>query len=265
MSSTIASSGEYGSFSIERGHWDGMLQILRFNWTFYFVAVVVCLSASLILILVPLSSVARLVLCTGVSCAVWWGLGSLLASHFIYDRSIYPLDWLAKSLRRTPVRWVNIHAGFDETTAPLAGIFGAHGMTSLDIFDPQVMTEASIRRARNPGSAATVTRRADFRCLPLENSSCDAVFLLFAAHEIRHRDKRRLFTGELARILKPAGEIILVEHLRDAANFMAFGPGCLHFLPRSQWLAFAEEAELELTLEKRVNPFVRLFVLRKPT
>ena len=51
---------------------------------------------------------------------------------------------------------------------------------------------------------------------------------------------------------------MIVEHLRNAANFAAFGPGFLHFLPESVW---TEETKPYLTLQRKLplTAFLRAF------
>lgn len=55
----------------ERGQWDGVLAIARFNWPWYLAAVA----------------------------SVWFLAGSLAASHWIYDRSdLYRFHWLERAI-----------------------------------------------------------------------------------------------------------------------------------------------------------------------
>jgi hypothetical protein len=55
----------------------------------------------------------------------------------------------------------------------------------------------------------------------------------------------------------------VVEHLRDWANFLAFGPGFLHFLAEQAWQQAAAAGGLRIEKRLRVTPFVNVFVLRK--
>lgn len=75
--------------------------------------------------------------------------------------------------------------------------------------------------------------------------------------------ERTLLLREVHRVLKKDGLIFLVEHLRDLPNFVAFGPGFLHFHALGSWLHSIGDAGCKVIEERKVTPFVRCFTLRK--
>jgi hypothetical protein len=117
----------------------------------------------------------------------------------------------------------------------------------------------SLRRARAASRSRGVS--ASPRHLPLAASAIDAGIVAFAAHEIRSSQARAAFFGELRRVLAPTGQAVVVEHLRDGWNFLAYGPGALHFLPRSAWLRAFAAGGLRIRAEMPCTPFVRVFIL----
>lgn len=245
-----------------RGRYDGMLQILRYNLPQYLAALAVCLAVALALALLPLPRPLSVLAALGMAAALFWSLASLLASHWIYDRSaLSAWSWLPGLLPGSPQRWASLHAGLDETFGALERIF-PEGGTALDLYDRKEMTEPSIERARRLGLAPAAP--ADFRALPFPDGSLDAVFLIFAAHELRRPESRLRLFQEIARSVTSGGRVVLVEHLRDLRNFLAFGPGFVHFLARREWLRLARESGLAVRHESRITPFVAVLVLEKP-
>lgn len=192
-------------------------------------------------------------------------LGSATAaSWYVYDRSeLYTYDWLADLLPATPTTYAVVSTGLDEVSAPLAERWPAARPTAVDLYDPALTDEGSIRRARRrvPPPAHAVPGRPD--TLPLPSGGTDAVLLVFAAHELRRaRDRERLFT-ECARLLRPGGTLLLAEHLRDLPNKAVFGPGAWHFLPHAEWLRLAAHAGLRPTAERRTAHLVTAFTFTK--
>jgi SAM-dependent methyltransferase len=237
----------------------GVLQILRFNWPWY--AASGCVAFLLFVAASFAAGPLRWCLVAGAAMTISWSVISLLASHWVYDRSrLTKWTWITDEIL-APERGVNIHAGFDETTTALRQLFPNCQMETWDCFRPDIMTEKSIARARRESHVEAAP--VDFENLPAASASLDCAFLIFAAHEIRTERGRDAFFGELHRILKPGGCVLLVEHLRDVANFVAYGPGCWHFLLGKEWLRLAAGSKLSVAKHFRITPLVNVYLLRK--
>ena len=74
------------------------------------------------------------------------------------------------------------------------------------------------------------TRSINTSNIPLPEDSADKIFVTLSAHEIATDDERIAFFTALKRSLKPAGQIVVTEHLRDLPNFLAYTIGFFHFL-----------------------------------
>lgn len=248
-----------------RGKYQGVRQIVRYNWPFYAVAGVALLAGTPLIFLFFSSLIWRAVLLCAIALAGFWLCSSLLVSHYVYDRApLYKWQWLARLLPARPTAWLNVHAGLDETTAALRRMFPATHSLTLDVYDPRQMSEPSIARARDGAAyAANTTVRASSSALPLAGGAFDCAFVVFAAHELRAAEARAKFFGELRRVLHAGGRVVIVEHLRDWANFAAYGPGFWHFLPADAWRGVAAQTGFVIERELKITPFVSVFLLRK--
>jgi SAM-dependent methyltransferase len=262
----------------------GVRQIVRFNWPLYAIAAATLAGAPPVIRHLPFSSAARHALYAATGLAGLWVVTSLVASWIVYDRSpLMRWDWLPRALGFQPNAWINIHAGLDESTPALGAILGAARGRVFDMFDPREMTEPSITRARlrrgKPAVSLRELRRGkpeapgnallpepvDFHRLPLATGTIEAALLLLSAHELRSDEARRALFTELRRVLGPGGRVVVAEHLRDAANFLAFGPGVLHFHSRRTWTRCFARTRFDIHAEFPITPFVRVFVLRRLT
>ncbi len=130
-----------------RKPFQGITNIIRFNWHFY------ALSLSLILLSIFMSNYAtgQLTNCLYIICFLITlpVLISLLVSFYVYDLSgLYNFNWInqLKSDERSMI--ININAGFDETSNLLKDKFISSELKVLDFYDPSKHTEVSIKRAR---------------------------------------------------------------------------------------------------------------------
>ncbi len=242
----------------------GLRQIVRFNWPFYVVGTTVVIATGLVIAQLPVATGIRSLLYSATGLAAFWLVGSLAASWVVYDRSrLTKWDWIRDAVGFPPRAWLTIHAGLDESTPIVRGLLAPSQGRVFDIFDPVEMTEPSIARARRLCRFPTDTEAVDFRCLPAPVASVDAALLLLSAHELRTDEARGALFAELHRVLKPGGRVIVAEHLRDCANFAAFGPGFLHFISRRTWTRSFARARFVIHREFSITPFVHVFVLRR--
>jgi len=248
--------------TVARSPFQGVLQILQFNWRSYLATAA---AVAVALLALPfLSHLWRVALLLGVAPPLFWLVSSLFVSHYVYDRfPLYDLNWIAGALSRMPNRWLNIHCGFDETSSSLAVIFPGAAFDVVDIFDSRVMTEASIRQARRTERGAIAAKPARFDDLPFGSGTFDAAFCIFAADELRRDRQRTTLFLEIARVLTPGGEFVLMEHSRDPWNLLAFGPGALHFFSQRAWRATALNAGFGVRTELSMTLFVHVYVLRR--
>ena len=243
----------------ERGKWNGMLTIARFNWPFYAAAVGGLLMAVLAFEHFPL------VASGGIGGCMYFLIGSLGVSHWVYDVSdLYRWTWLDRALKDARFREIVFcHSGFDETSAMLKQKFQQASWRVIDHYDPMTMTEASVRRARKLFPPAAGTLPARFDDWPLGDSSVDVVFGILAIHELRGDAERVGWFTEARRCLADKGRVVMVEHLRDLANFVAFGPGFFHFHSMAAWQKSWEAGGLMRVDDFRITPFVRVIILEK--
>jgi SAM-dependent methyltransferase len=245
-----------------RGPFQGVGNIVRFNWHLYmlalaFIGSLLFISAWLPTPLRPFSYLVS----AGIALSTLVSLG---VSYYVYDWSpLYRLNWLTDLALSPTSKLVNLHAGFDESSALLAAQLPGATLTVLDYYDPLKHTEVSIKRARKAYPPYPATQAVRTTALPLESGSIDAAFVIFAAHEIRDSTERQTFFTELRRLLKANGQLVVIEHLRDWPNFFAYNLGFLHFYAKPVWLQVFAQCHLSVEQEIKSTPFVSVFILQK--
>lgn len=193
---------------------------------------------------------------------LWLNIISLSVSFYVYDLStLYDFNWL--DAQKAGDRIINISAGFDETSVILRKKFLAVEIIVLDFYDPLTHTEVSIKRARKAYPAFPGTQSVESINLQMKENFADKIFVILSAHEIRNKDERIKFFKELKRLIKPTGQIFIVEHLRDTANFLAYNIGFFHFYSKSNWCEVFQTAELKIQKEIKITPFISTFILEK--
>jgi hypothetical protein len=191
-----------------RKPFQGVWNIIRFNWHFYvlafgFVLVILFFRGSFSAANLIVTNILLFIIIIST-------LISLLVSTYIYDFSnLYTLSWLDKLQHNEHEKIVNINAGFDETSYLLKDKFKNCELTVLDFYDPTKHTEVSIKRARKVYPPFPNTQQVTTTDLPLQDNSADKIFTILSAHEIRNEEERKSFFQELRRALSPTGQIIV--------------------------------------------------------
>ncbi|OQP54438.1 class I SAM-dependent methyltransferase [Niastella populi] len=243
---------------IKRRPFQGVLNILSFNRHFYVggLAVMAVLFASRLYVNWPPMTFELVVI------AFLYGLTMpLIVSAWVYDFSgYYNFHWLTPLIHNDSVaQIVNINAGFDETSFIIKHRFPSASLQVFDFYNADRHTEPAIKRARKVSLVYPNTKQITSGVIPVADKSIDIVFLLSAVHEIRSNDEKVQFLKECYRICKPNGKVIMVEHLRDVPNFLAFSIGFTHFFSRATWKAAFEQAGFSTFRETKFTPFMSVF------
>jgi SAM-dependent methyltransferase len=244
---------------VKRRKFQGVLNILSFNRHFYLfglIALALIIGSYLvfhwptILFLVVLFSF------------LYGLIMPLVVSAYVYDFSgFYDFAWLKKmNIADADDKYnLNINAGFDETSYIIKKILPRADLQVYDFYNAQQHTEPAIIRARKVSLVYPGTQQINSNRIPQKDQTSDNIFLLSAIHEIRKHDEKVEFLKECRRVCKPRGHVIMVEHLRDLPNFLAFTIGFTHFFSRAAWKKAFDEAGFTTFQETKFTPFMSIF------
>jgi SAM-dependent methyltransferase len=244
---------------VKRKPFQGVLNILSFNRHFYVFGLV---ALTLILTSHILFNWSN-VLYSIILLSFIYGLTMpLIVSAYVYDFSgYYNFNWL-KNLNLTDskdTQILNINAGFDETSFIIKNLFPESDLKVFDFYNSKQHTEPAIIRARKVSLVYPNTQQIISNAIPLKDNSVDYIFLLSAVHEIRTQEEKVQFLKECHRVCKSNGSVIMVEHLRDFPNFVAFSIGFTHFFSKKIWQKAFKEASFSSFNETKFTPFMSVF------
>jgi len=243
----------------KRRKFQGVLNILSFNRHFYVYGLVVLGMLFTSRLFISWPSILFWIIMAGF---LYGLLMPLVVSAYVYDFSgYYKFQWLedvvsdSKKIKSI----VSINAGFDETSFIIKDKFPLCTLRVFDFYNPEYHTEVAIKRAREVSLVYPGTQQVDSDFIPLPDQTADIIFLLSAVHEIRLHDEKVQFLKECHRLCKPKGSVIMVEHLRDFPNFLAFTVGFTHFFSRSVWKNAFKQAGFSRCQEIKFTPFMSVF------
>lgn len=246
----------------QRKPWSGVASIARFNWPYYASALAVAIGAAITII-----TSDHIWLKLGALCAVlgscYFLLVSLGVSYLVYDCSdLYRWHWITKLQQPNSIdAAICCYTGFDDCSESLREKVQPQSWFVLDHYDAKTMTEASIHRARHLHPPAAHAIPCSFNHWPSSIPRAQIIIGMLAIHELRTAQQRIDWFTQAKQKLTTDGSIVIVEHTRNLANFIAFGPGFLHFHSRATWQQSWEAAGLTSCKEFSITPWIRVFQL----
>jgi ubiquinone/menaquinone biosynthesis C-methylase UbiE len=244
---------------IKRRKFQGVLNILSFNRHFYVFGIIALILIIMSYFAFSWSSIFFWI----VILAFLYGLiMPLVISAYVYDFSgYYKFNWLKNfNLSDSEDKQIlNINAGFDETSFIIKNHFPKSNLQVFDFYSAEHHTEPAIIRARKVSLVYPNTVQINSNAIPLKDNSVDLIFLLSAAHEIRSQNEKIIFLKECHRVCKSNANIIMIEHLRDFPNFLAFSVGFTHFFSKKTWRNAVNKAGFKTFTEQKFTPFMSIF------
>ncbi|MDF2930810.1 MAG: methyltransferase type 11 [Chryseobacterium sp.] len=247
---------------INRRKFQGVLNILSFNQHFYIIGIGIL---ALIIISHQILGWSDILFWIIVTAFIYGLVMPLIVSAYVYDFSgYYDFKWLKDcSIDKSNVKQIlNINAGFDETSFIVKNNFPNANLKVFDFYDADRHTEPAIIRARKVSLVYPDTQQMQSNSIAMNDDSVDLIFLLSAVHEIRSNEEKIQFLKECYRVCKPKGEIIMVEHLRDFPNFLAFSVGFTHFFSKKVWRNAFKASGFKTFEEVKFTPFMSIFICK---
>jgi len=249
--------------------YSGTMSTLLYNWPIFASILFFGLAMLAVSIILP-TPWAWLALICGLG-AFGIVLSILITTYFVYDAGDNrEYDRLAElgDLNEANVV-LDITCGKHRGTRGFLPLFKRSGHYFLiDIYDPEKMTESSLRRARAMEPPVHADRRiyqqsGQVERLPVPHNWADIIYCDFSLHEIRNAADRDALFSEFVRVLKPHGRVLIAEHSLDMPNFISFGPGAFSFFPANTWRGHITKAGLEIEHHERWRGLVHLWVVGK--
>ncbi len=246
--------------------YSGTMSTVLYNWPIF--ASILFFGLVMLVVSAFLPAPWQWIALTGGAGSMGIILSALVTTYLVYDAGTrHEYDRLAELGDLDEANVVlDITCGKLRGTRGFLPLFKRNGHYFLiDIYDPEKMTESSLRRAREMEPPLQPDRRIYQRPgkvdrLPVPHQWADVIYCDFCLHEIREAADREALFAEFARVLKPNGRLLIAEHSLDMPNFLSFGPGAFSFFSAQTWRKHIANAGLTLTRHERWRGLVHLWV-----
>ncbi len=233
----------------------GVGRVVLFNWPKYVAAISVL--AMGVTAASYSNGLVRLAIAFVCALIVYGTVASLLATWWVYDHRAQRLYQSIASQRHGTAPWILVHAGFDESNGRLHALLGPPAQ-HFDI-GPSSERSRSLSRAHAlSGRDGVLVGGA----LPVGDASIGLVVVLFGIHELHSDADAVALLRELNRVTVGDGSVVIVEHLIDVANIVAYGPAAWHFSTGRRWHHAVTSAGMHLMSATRIGGLVTVMVAR---
>jgi len=215
-------------------------------------------------------SVIALALATLLVLGYFFG-ASLWAAHQQYDRREQePAHVLFRMGQLRPADdFVHVGLGRRNTAIRLSRRLMSGHLTVVDVYNPQLTPGRSLARARVNLLKVEADPRltwleGSIDLLPLPDHSTQAVTMNRVLSQLWQHGDRELLLGEIFRVLRPDGWLLLAEPVRTQTSWLVWGPAALRLQTLRYWQRLFQEAGFHLKKEETVHGLVHYFALKRP-
>ena len=194
---------------------------------------------------------------------------SIWAAHVQHDGSDFDLIFEMARLRPED-QFVHIGLGMRTTAVGLGRRLSTGHMTVIDVYNPQLMPNEAIVRARarapQPGPDNRVTwREGSITLLPLPDSSVRTVTINCTLSALWQNGDHDRLLAEIWRILRPGGRLVMVEKVRSYTNWLVWGPLATRIPKNDYWRDRLTGAGFEIRQElAQFHGMVHFYRAEKP-
>jgi SAM-dependent methyltransferase len=161
------------------------------------------------------------------------------------------------------------YAGASEAVASFALTLTTGRLIAIDIYNPQLMPERHLSRARQQAPKPEADPRISWRdgaidLLPFPDGSFRFVVLNEVLSNLWQPGDRRKLLAESVRVLIPGGRLLVAEPVRTTTNMLVCGPDLLRLSSREAWDRLLVDAGLEVKDELSLRDLIWCGRYHKP-
>jgi len=164
---------------------------------------------------------------------------------------------------------LDVGCGLGKMTVGVAKHLKTGKVIGIDIWDKMEIPGNSSERAYENARIEGVLDKIEFRTgnvlsLPFPEDSFDLVTSSSVINNLHGDAEKRKALAEIFRVLRPSGEFLMAEPLRNMRGFFTFSPFAFwELLPKDRWITLLEKAKFS-NLKYSYQSGMGIFLVEKP-